>query len=94
MSDSLRNDDVDEILGDDGMENEMSGDGQDESSVMPSQEMDEWVVESTQIANNDNSVEPGQDIIRTSGEPIHEMPLSDTSHLADFQVPVDVDTVD
>ena len=40
-SDSLHNDDVDEILEDDGMENEMSGYGQDESSVMPSQEMDE-----------------------------------------------------
>ena len=40
-SDSLHNDDDDEIMEDDGMENEMSWDGQDESSVMPRQEMDE-----------------------------------------------------
>ena len=52
-------------------------------------------MEASQIANNENSVEPGQDIIsKTSGEPIHEMSLSDTSHLADVQVSVDVDTVD
>ena len=62
-SDSLHNDDVDEILEDDGMENEMSGDGQDESSVKRSQEMDERVVDSSQMPNNENSVKPSQDNI-------------------------------
>ena len=80
-SDSLHNDDVDEILEDDGMENEMSGDGQDESSVKRSQEMDERVVDSSQMPNNENSVKPSQDnISKTSGEPIHRMSLSDTLH--------------
>ena len=38
-------------------------------------------MESGQTANNVNSVEPDQDnISQTSGEPIHEISLSDTSH--------------
>ena len=62
---------------------------------MPSQEMDEWVGESSKIADNENSVEPGQnDISETLGEPIQEMSLSDTSYEEDVQVSVDVETVD
>ena len=40
-SGSLHNDDDDEIMEDDVMENEMSGDRLDESSVILRQEMDE-----------------------------------------------------